>query len=448
VLCENDGKGNFKVVKDALPVIDASGQNVKGADIDKDGDIDLFVGGRVAVRAYPMAGRSYLLRNDSRPGSIKFTDVTKEWHPGLDTLGMVSDALWSDFDSDGLPDLIVAGEWMPLTFLKNTGKSLTKVKTSEEIDRSIGWWNSLASADLDLDGDIDYVAGNFGLNQYFKCSSGEPIRVYAKDFDQNGTVDPFISCYFPDSIGKRHEYFFHSKDDMQKQLILIRKKYERYADFGRAKATEVFTPEEMKGATVLQANFMSSVWIENMGNGRFKMHVLPNEAQFAPLYGIQCRDVDGDGLPDLILVGNDYGMETGQGRADALNGLVMLNKGDGRFAPQRFGTSGFLVRGDAKALATVQVGGQTMVAATQNRGAMLLFGLPDAIGPVVVPMKGETHVIVTLSDKRKTRIEFLNGSAFLSQNSSKTRLPNKSEKAEFYDVSGRLTRTLGFPPTP
>jgi hypothetical protein len=448
VLCENDGKGNFKVVKDALPVIDASGQNVKGADIDKDGDIDLFVGGRVAVRAYPMAGRSYLLRNDSRPGSVKFTDVTKEWHPGLDTLGMVSDALWSDFDSDGLPDLIVAGEWMPLTFLKNTGKSLTKVKTSEEIDRSIGWWNSLASADLDLDGDIDYVAGNFGLNQYFKCSSGEPIRVYAKDFDQNGTVDPFISCYFPDSIGKRHEYFFHSKDDMQKQLILIRKKYERYADFGRAKATEVFTPEEMKGATVLQANFMSSVWIENLGNGRFKMHVLPNEAQFAPLYGIQCRDVDGDGVPDLILVGNDYGLETGQGRADALNGLVMLNRGGGRFEPQRFGTSGFLVKGDAKALATLQVAGQTMVASTQNRGALSLFDLSNAKGPVVEPMKGETHVIVTLSDKRKTRIEFQNGSAFLSQNSSKTRLPNKSEKAEFYDVSGRLTRTLGFPPTP
>jgi hypothetical protein len=322
------------------------------------------------------------------------------------------------------------------------------VKPSEEIDRSIGWWNSLASADLDLDGDIDYVAGNFGLNQYFKCSSGEPIRVYAKDFDQNGTVDPFISCYFPDSIGKRHEYFFHSKDDMQKQLILIRKKYERYADFGRAKATEVFTPEEMKGATVLQANFMSSVWIENLGNGRFKMHVLPNEAQFAPLYGIQCRDVDGDGRPDLLMVGNDYGMETGQGRADALNGLVMLNRGNGSFDPQRFGKSGFLVRGDAKALAMVDVAGRPMMAATQNRGPLLMFGLPNNRGAFVQPAKGETHALVTLSDKRKTRIEFTQGDAFLSQSTDRKMLPANSVKAEFYDAAGRLTRSIDLPLNP
>ena len=448
VLCENDGKGNFKVVKDALPVIDASGQNVKGADMDRDGDIDLFVGGRVAPRAYPMPGRSYLLRNDSRPGSIRFTDVTREWHPGLDTLGMISDALWSDFDTDGIPDLILAGEWMPLTFLRNTGRSLTKANPSKEIGDAVGWWNSLSSADLDMDGDIDYVAGNFGLNQYFKCSSGEPLRVYAKDFDQNGTVDPFISCYFPDSSGRRHEYFFHTKDDMQKQLILIRKKYERYADFGRAKATDVFTPEEMKGATVLKANFMASVWLENLGNARFKMHVLPNEAQFAPLYGIQCRDVDGDGRPDLIAVGNDYGMETGQGRADALNGLVMLNRQGGRFEPQRFGASGFLVKGDAKALATVEVSGRTMMAATQNRGELLLFALPQVKGPFVEPMKGETHAVVTLKDGRRSRVEFQHGSTFLSQGTMKTQLPYQSEKAEFYDASGRPTRTIDFPPTP
>jgi hypothetical protein len=448
VLCENDGKGNFKVVKEALPDIDASGQNVKGADIDRDGDIDLFVGGRVAVKAFPMPGRSYLLRNDSRPGAIRFTEITKEWYPGLDTLGMVSDALWSDFDSDGNQDLIIAGEWMPLTFLRNTGKTLTKIEPSEEIGKAIGWWNSIASADLDQDGDIDYVAGNYGLNQYFKCSSGEPLRIYAKDFDQNGTVDPFISCYFPDSSGKRHEYFFHTKDDMQKQLILIRRKYERYADFGRAKATDVFTPEEMKGVTVLTANFMSSIWVENLGGGKFKMHALPNEAQIAPLYGMQCQDVDGNGTTDLVLVGNDYGMETGQGRADALNGLVMLNRGNGRFDPQRFGKSGFLVRGDAKALAMLDVAGRPVLAATQNRGALLMFGLPKNKGSFVKPGKGETHAVVTLSDKRKTRIEFTQGDAFLSQSTAKKLLPVNAVKAEFYDVAGRLTRTIELPPNP
>lgn len=442
VLCENDGKGNFRVVPTALPPIDASGQNVKGADMDGDGDIDLFVGGRVATRAYPRSGRSYLFRNDSKPGAIRFTDVTKDWMAGLDSIGMVSDAMWSDFDTDGHPDLILAGEWMPLTFLRNTGMGLVRIHPSDEIDRAPGWWTSLAAADFDQDGDMDYVAGNFGLNTYFKCDAGEPVRVYAKDFDQNGTLDPFISCYFPDSTGKRQEFFFHSKDDMQKQLILIRRKYERYADFGRARAPEVFTKEELKGVLVLEANHMASVWIENQGKGTLRMHALPMQAQFAPIYGMQCQDFDGDGRPDILLTGNDFGMETGQGRADALNGLMLLNRGAGRFEPQGFETSGFLVRGDARAVATVTVGGSPMIVSTQNRKGLQLFRRPVAAGTLLEPQTGESHAMLTLPNGKRMRLEFSSMHTFLSQSSRMVPLPEAIEKIELYNAAGVLTRTL------
>jgi hypothetical protein len=442
VLCENDGKGHFKIVPAALPTIDASGQNVKGVDMDGDGDTDLFVGGRVATRAYPKSGRSFLLRNDSKPGSIRFTDVTNQWLKGLDSIGMVSDALWSDMDADGLPDLILAGEWMPLTFLRNTGKGLARIHPSEEIDRAIGWWNSLGAADFDQDGDMDYVAGNYGLNTYFKCDAGEPVRVYAKDFDQNGTLDPFISCFFPDSSGKRQEYFFHSKDDMQKQLILIRRKYERYADFGRARASDVFTKEEMKGVMVLEATHMSSVWLENLGKGRFRMHALPMEAQFAPLYGMQCQDFDGDGRPDILLTGNDYGMETGQGRADALNGLLLLNRGSGRFEPQSLDASGFLVRGDARALATVMVGGRPMLVSTQNRKGLQMYRWASGEGFVLEPQRGETYAILTLSGGKRQRLEISSLHTFLSQSSRKIPVSTACEKIDLYNRAGILTRTL------
>jgi hypothetical protein len=361
---------------------------------------------------------------------------------GLDSIGMVSDAMWSDFDADGLPDLILACEWMPLTFLRNTGKGLERIHPSEEIDRAIGWWNSLGAADFDQDGDMDYVAGNYGLNTYFKCDAGEPVRVYAKDFDQNGTLDPFISCYFPDSSGKRQEYFFHSKDDMQKQLILIRRKYERYADFGRARASDVFTKEEMKGVMVLEATHMASVWLENLGKGQFRMHALPMEAQFAPLYGMQCQDFDGDGRPDILLTGNDYGMETGQGRADALNGLLLLNRGAGRFEPQGLDASGFLVRGDARALATVMVGGRPMVVSTQNRKGLQLYRWASGEGFVLEPQQGEAYAILTLSGGKRQRVEFSSLHTFLSQSSRKIPVTTACEKIDLYNRAGVLTRTV------
>ncbi len=445
VLCENDGKGNFQVVSEALPTITASGQNVKGADIDSDGDIDLFVGGRVLPKSYPKPGESYLLRNDSKAGKIRFTDVTQQWNPALKQIGLVSDALWTDFDNDNKPDLIIAGEWMPITFLRNTGSSLVKVKQTGQIENALGWWNSLTASDLDQDGDMDYVVGNFGSNQYFKCSSDEPLRIYGKDFDQNGSYDSFISCYFPDSSGNKHEYFYHSKDDMQKQLILIRKKYERYSDFGKATVKDIFTPEEMKDVSILTANTMKSVWVENLDGRNFKMHDLPNEAQMAPLYGMQSMDVNGDDRPDMVLTGNDFGMETSQGRADAFNGLVLINRGDKTFLPINFERSGFLVPGDARALSLMEVNGALHLIATQNRGGLAIFKLPVNPGGIARANPGEFSAQIGLGGGRTQKFEFFPGSSFLSQSSQVLKQPKSFEKILFLDSKGAVIRQIVHP---
>ena len=445
VLCENDGKGNFVVVSTALPVITASGQNTKAADFDGDGDLDLFVGGRVDPKAYPKPGQSLLLRNDSKPGKIAFIDVTKQWSSALQNVGMVSDFLWTDFNNDNKPDLLIASEWSPLLFYRNTGTSFEKIEASKEISDASGWWNSLLAVDVDQDGDMDYVAGNFGLNQYFKCSSGEPLRIYSKDFDKNGSYDAFISCYFPDSTGKRQEYFYHSKDDMQKQLILIRKKFEFYGDYGKATVKDVFTPEEMKDVNVLTANYMKSVWIENLGNQQFKMHDLPMQAQIAPLYGMQSMDVNGDQLPDLVLTGNDFGMETSQGRADAFNGLVLLNNGNKQFKPIGFEESGFLVPGDARALTSVNVSGYNYLVSTENRKPLRFFKLNTDEMKYVKLSVSETSAIFYFSGNQKQKIEMTQGSSFLSQNSRSLNIPKGVTKIELYTQQGKITRTLNTP---
>ncbi|NBO50330.1 MAG: VCBS repeat-containing protein, partial [Chitinophagia bacterium] len=259
--------------------------------------------------------------------------------------------------------------------------------------------------------------------------------------DQNGSYDPFISCYFPDSSGKKHEYFFHTKDDMQKQLILIRKKFEHYADFGRATVQDVFTPEEMKGAQVLSANYMKSVWVENLGNGKFSLHELPNEAQLAPIYGIQCLDVNRDGYQDIVMIGNDYGMETGQGRADAFNGLVMLNDGKKQFKPMSFEASGFFVPGDARALTKAMIKGEQYLVSTENRKPLSLFKYSTSEDKIDRLRKNESFAVVELPNNQKRKMEFSWGSSFLSQETRSWVLP-AHRAITIYDTKGTITRTI------
>jgi hypothetical protein len=461
VLLVNDGKGRFQKDSLALPAMQSSKQTVKAIDYDHDGDLDLFVGSRVKAERYPEADRSYILRNDSPPtpngrvnrnqksagAAPKFTDVTPQICPELVTIGLVSDALWSDFDNDGWADLVIAGEWMPLTFLKNNKGKSFKIMPLQHTDSApstyLGWWNSLSGADFDNDGDIDYVAGNFGLNTFFRCTNNEPLTIYGKDFDDNGRYDSFISCYFKDSLGTKHEYFYHSRDDMIKQLISIRKKFERYADFGAATVSDVFSKDELKGATILKANWMQSSYVENLGNGKFKLTALPIEAQIAPIYGTMPCDIDQDGLLDILLIGNDYGMEVFQGRADGFYGLALKNKGKGKFESIPLDKSGFFVPDDARALARINVGKRELYMATQNRNRLRFFELSNQQPDFVKLQANETYGVWNLRSGQRRRAEFYYGSTFISQDSRTISVPKNAKSLELFSVKGR-SRTLTF----
>ena len=472
VLCINDGKGNFTIAPNALPKETACGQAVKAVDYDGDGDLDLFVGGRVMPKAYPKTDRSFILRNDSSPltpkggtaNSVKFTDVTKEICPELENIGLVTDALWSDFNNDNQPDLIIAGEWMPLTFFQNEGGKFKNVTAQTGISDKTNWWTSLVAADFDNDGDIDYIGGSFGQNIYFKCTAQDvgnkseirnpnselvhPLSIYAKDFDKNGLYDPFISCYWRDSTGKKQEYFYHTRDDMIKQLVLIRRKFQTYGAFGAATVKDVFTPEELKDAQIMRANWMYSSYIENLGNGHFKITALPYQAQMAPINGMMVYDYDADGLLDVLMVGNDYGMELLQGRADAFNGLILKNMGKGQFKAIEMTESGFYVPHDARALSRVSLKNQKQLfIATQNKDILKVFSPKSEIrnpkSEIVYPLsKNEVKAQITLKNGQKRLKEFYWGSSFLSQEPHSFLMDNSIQEVRIFDRQNKVTRTI------
>jgi hypothetical protein len=350
--------------------------------------------------------------------------------------------LWTDFNNDFRPDLVIAGEWMPLVFFENRNGKLVRLGNPFGSTDPQGWWTSLAAADFDNDGDTDYIAGNIGTNTYFQCSAGEPVRVYAKDFDNNGVYDPFISCYWKDSLGRKYEYFYHTRDDMLKQLISLRKKFNGYGQLGEAAVRDVFTPKELEGAQILEADFMASCLVENLGDGKFRLTTLPPVAQVAPIFGVLPRDVNNDGITDLIITGNDYGMELIQGRADASYGLVLINSGNS-FRPLEPGESGFSVSGDARALVSLFFDNRELLVASQNAAPLRVFELPHpkSVTPVRLTQQ-ETTALAVFPDGRKSRFEFYCGNGFLSQSSGIIYVPAGAQSIEIYNSKGQKTRTI------
>jgi enediyne biosynthesis protein E4 len=444
VLCLNDGKGNFKIDSTCLPQIRSSGSVVKAVDFDGDGDLDLLRTCRLMAKNYPKADKTYLLRNDSKQNKPQFTDVTESVCPQLSMIGLVSDALWTDFNNDNQPDLILAGEWMPLTFLQNKGGKLIDVTSQTGIGDKVGWWNSLVGGDFDNDGDMDYIGGNFGKNTYFQCSADEPLSIYAKDFDKNGLYDPFISCYWADSTGKKQEYFYHTRDDMIKQLVMIRVKFKTYGAFGSATVKDVFTKEEMQGVQKMQANWMYSSFIENVGNGKFKITALPIEAQLAPIYGMMTYDYDGDGLLDVVMVGNDFGMELQQGRADAFNGLVLRNKDGKNFTPLSIQQSGFVVSHDARALTRIAVQNNTqeLLLATQFKDDLKVFSPKKTVKKLIKLQNNEVKAVILLKNGQKRLVEFPWGHSFMSQESRTIGLDETMQNITFFNRQSVVTRTF------
>ncbi|KAA9347019.1 VCBS repeat-containing protein [Larkinella humicola] len=370
----NDGKGNFSPAPaKALPDVSGSGSCVVAADYDRDGDLDLFVGGRQIPGQYPLPARSYLLRNDTKNGSGTFTDVTAQLCPDLLKAGLVCTALWTDTNNDQWPDLLIAGEWMPLTLIKNeSGRQFThSLIHSSPLRRPghcTGWWNSLAQGDFDNDGDLDYIAGNEGLNTLYRASEKEPIKMIAKDFNKDGTFDPLMGYFI-----KGVQYPAIPRDALNQQVIQFRRKYQRYADYAKVTFDELLTRDDLDGAYQVEATYLESAYLENRGNGEFKVTPLPRLAQQSPVFEIIPQDVNHDGKMDAVLTGNFYPNEVNMGRQDASFGLVLLGDGRGHFKPLMPRESGLFITGDARKSLVVSGKGLDPVLVTAVYGQGLQF---------------------------------------------------------------------------
>ena len=430
----NDGKGHFKKDPFALPNEYDNGSCVRAADFDRDGKLDLFVGGRSVSGAYPSAPQSHLLHNDNG----RFVDVTAELCPELAKIGMVTDALWTDFDNDGLVDLVVTGEWMPVTFFKNTGLGFKKVESG--IAGHVGWWNSIVAGDFDNDGDMDYVAGNLGLNSNFRATFKEPMTIIAKDIDTNGSYDAMIFCYLKAEDGTMKAFPMHTRDDIISQVIGMRKRFPTYKSFGSATMESLWSENDLKGALKLQATDMNTSYIENKGGGNFAIKPMPLETQTAPVYGMVVTDVDHDGIPDILMNGNDFGMEPFTGRHDAFNGLYLKGDGKGNFTPATIAKSGFYIRGDGKALATIHSAqNKDLVIASQNQDSLKVFSpqLREKPGTHWINLKSEDfYADITYKNGKKKHLEFYYGSTFLSQSTRKIAIDDEVATLFITDYKG------------
>ena len=361
----NDGRGNFRKAVGSLPDEDVSGSRVVAADYDGDGDIDLFVGGRVVPWHYGVDPRSMLLQND---GHGHFTDVTKRLAPELEHVGMVTDAVWRDVDGDGRLDLVVVGEWMPITIFHNAGGGkLVRVKTPG-LEHSEGWWNRIIAGDFAGNGRVDFIVGNLGLNTRLQASEAEPVTMYVKDFDGSGVSKQILSVYHHGT-----SYPIAMRDELIRALPYLKPRYPRYADYAGQTVTDIFSPAELAGATFKQAHTFATALARNNGDGSFTLIPLPREAQLAPVYAILAQDVDGDGKLDLLLAGNFDGVQPEIGRMSASYGLVLRGDGLGRFTPVPAAQSGFSVPGQARDVQRVRTRRGDLYVVTRNNDRALVF---------------------------------------------------------------------------
>ncbi|MBN8851981.1 MAG: RNA-binding protein [Sphingobacteriales bacterium 50-39] len=434
----NDGRGNFKLDTTALPRNLASKSCVRAIDYDHDGDLDLFVAGRVFPWNYPKPVSCAIYRNDTKDGKVKFTDVTATVAPSLLNIGMVCDAVWTDFDNDGWQDLVLAGEWMPVKFEKNDHGQFRDITPSSQIGGQVGWWNSITAGDFDNDGDIDYVVSNLGENSFYKASDKYPVSIYAKDFYNQGIVQCMLTSFIKDRQGGQPgEFASESRDDLIAQLPFLKKRFLTYNKFATATFDQVFTPQELSNAIKYSANNFKSCFIRNNGNGTFTMEPLPDIAQYSAINGMITDDFDGDGNLDICMNTNDYGTVPSYGRYDALDGLILKGDGKGKFTPLSILQSGIFIPENGKALVKLRGSdGKYLIAASQNKGLLKMFALNR--GCYFLPVNtDDVTAVITYKDGRRQRRETGYGNSFLSQSGRFITVDGFVSSIEITDSKGR-----------
>ena len=360
----NDGKGKFTRDMRALPPMFENKSVVRPCDYDQDGDIDLFVGGRVVAYHYGYEPKSYLLQNN---GKGKFTDVTLTKAPELRLSGMLTEAIWADIDQDGDQDLTVVGDWMPIKMFANNRGKFTLLENG--LADFSGFWSGLTAGDFDKDGDIDFVVGNLGTNTKLRKEANGQLRMLIKDIDQNSTEEQIIG-YSRDGDW----YPINSKDEMGKQIpSIINKKYTKYNAFAGKTIEELFNDGELKGAKEKLVNTFASMYVENKGKGKFEMRVLPSLAQVSKIMVLTCEDVDHDGNLDILIGGNFDGASMYQARYDAFFGLILRGDGKGHFTALVPTDTGFLHEGDVRDIKIVHTPKGPLYFVTRNNANLQIF---------------------------------------------------------------------------
>jgi len=355
----NDGKGNFTRRFTNWPQVSVNASCIRVNH--QNGDI--FIGARSVPGAYGITPSSRLLKNDGRGN---FTDITQSAAPDLVTLGMVTDAQWVDIDGDGKAELAVVGDWMPLTVLKYVDGKLQK---SYEVPNSSGWWNCLTVADANGDGKPDLIAGNFGLNSKIKADKDHPAKLYVSDFDKNGQTE-CIQVYYK-SDGKAYPFNMH--DDIVKQIPVLKKKFLRYDAYAGKSIDDIFTEDQLKEAKVLEVKQTQTCVFYNNGKGGFVMKPLPYRAQFSPVFSALVTDVNNDGIRDILLTGNFYGLKPEVGRFDANYGVTLLGNRARWFDYITPASSGIFVKGEVRDSKEIPAKDGKIIVVARNNDALQLF---------------------------------------------------------------------------
>ena len=361
----NDGKGNFRKDSRALPSIKVSSQSVISSDIDKDGDLDLFVGTRLIPGKYTFPADSYLLLNEN--GTFK--KATPERAPALQKIGMVTDAVFSDINKDGQDDLMIVGEWMDVKILINYDGSFIDKSSEFGLENTRGIWWSITAADLDGDGDDDYVLGNLGKNNKFKASKEHPFKVYANDFDDNGTNDVVLAKFYKDDYVP-----LRGRECTSQQMPYIGEKFKDFHSFASSKLFEILPENKLDKAVVYEIESFESIVLFN-NNTSFKKQTLPNAAQVSPIKSSIIKDVNGDAFMDIVVVGNHYGVEVETTRYDAGYGAVLLGGSDGTFEFINPTKSGFYVPYDSRHISKITVNNAEMIVVTSNNEKLEAFNV-------------------------------------------------------------------------
>jgi hypothetical protein len=423
----NDGKGNFaKSPEGTLPDQPDSGSVVAAADFDRDGDLDLFVGGRQVPGYYPLPPSSRLLRNEGG----RFVDVTKELAAGLRTMGLVTSALWSDVDNDTWLDLLITHEWGPVRLWHYENGKLVERTGVAGLGERLGWWNGIAAGDVDNDGDIDYVVTNFGLNTKYHASQDKPAMLYCGDFEKQGRIRLVEAEFEGDTV-----FPVRGKSCSSSAMPFLGEKYDSFKSFAAASLEDIYTPERLQKSLRITANTLESGVYINDGTGRMEFRALPRIAQAAPGFGAAITDVDGDGNADIYMTQNFYSPQPETGRMDGGVSLLLLGDGTGNFEPLMPDRSGLLVPRDAKGLTVSDLNndswpdfvvginnGKTM--SFENRGSenrdsknrrMIRVRLQGRTGN---PTAIGARVTLRLDDDSTRSAEVYAGGGYLSQSTS------------------------------